>query len=122
MDVQVDCGITDILEIYCKQFYSVCLDEEPEFYLKYKKMDQNEKFNTFIYTIIQDNPTFVRYYAILIDKGCDKKELNKFFYYYLKMKHKSEKKIFSWNELLEFNIDPNNEDMDIKTTSTYKFF
>ena len=67
MDVQVDCGITDILEIYCKQFYSVCLDEEPEFYLKYKK------YNPYLVFVARD-----------------------------------------------YNY--NNEDMDIKTTSTYKFF
>ena len=34
------------------------------------------------------------------------------------MKQKSQKKIWSWNELDEFNID----DQEIKTTNKYKFF
>ena len=122
MDVEVDSKITDLLEIYCKKFYSAVLDDDPDFYLKYKNMDTNDKFNNFIYTIINDNETFVRYYAILLDNGCIKAEVSKFFYYYLKMKQKSIKKIWSWNELMEFNIDPDNKDMDIETTTNYSFF
>ena len=83
MNVEVDSKITDLLEIYCKKFYSAVLDDDPDFYLKYK---------------------------------------NKFFYYYMKMKQKSIKKIWSWNELMEFNIDPDNKDMDIETTTKYSFF
>ena len=122
MDVEVDSNITDLLDIYCKKFYTAVLDDDPDFYLKYKNMDKNDKFNNFIYTIINDNETFVRYYAILLDNGCIKAEVNKFFYYYMKMKQKSIKKIWSWNELMEFNIDPDNKDMDIETTTKYSFF
>ena len=122
MDVEVDSNITDLLDIYCKKFYTAVLDDDPDFYLKYKKMDKMDKFNNFIYTIINDNETFVRYYAILLDNGCDKVEVNKFFYYYMKMKQKSIKKIWSWNELMEFNIDPDNKDMDIEATTKYSFF
>ena len=122
MDVEVNSNITDLLEIYCKKFYTAVLDDDPDFYLKYKNMDTNDKFNNFIYTIINDNETFVRYYAILLDNGCIKTEVNKFFYYYMKMKQKSIKKIWSWNELMEFNIDPDNKDMDIETTTKYSFF
>ena len=118
MDIQIDTQITDILEKYCKKFYSAILDQDQDFYLKYKTMDENDRFNNFIYTIIADNDSFVRYYAILIDKGCDKTELNRFFYLYMKMKQKSEEKLWSWNELESFNID----DPDVKTTLKYKFF
>ena len=122
MDIFVDTQITDILEPFCKKFYSACLDEDDDYYNHYITMDQNEKFNNFICTIIGDKICFKKYYDILLINGCDKNEVNKFFYNYLKMKHKSEKKIWSWAEMEQFNIDPDNEDWEIETTSKYKFF
>jgi len=122
MDIFVDTQITDILEPFCKKFYSACLDEDEDYYNHYITMDQNEKFNNFICTIIGDKICFKKYYDILLINGCDKNEVNKFFYNYLKMKHKSEKKIWSWAEMEQFNIDPDNEDWEIETTSKYKFF
>jgi len=122
MDIFVDTQITDILEPFCKKFYTACLDEDEDYYNHYITMDQNEKFNNFICTIIGDKICFKKYYDILLINGCDKNEVNKFFYNYLKMKHKSEKKIWSWAEMEQFNIDPDNEDWEIETTSKYKFF
>jgi len=122
MDIFVDTQITDILEPFCKKFYSACLDEDEDYYNHYITMDQNEKFNNFICTIIGDKICFKKYYDILLINGCDKNEVNKFFYNYLKMKQKSEKKIWSWAEMEQFNIDPDNEDWEIETTSKYKFF
>jgi len=55
----------------------------------------------------------------LLDAGIDKKKINSFIYSFLKLNHKTEKGLFSWNEIEEFNIDFNN----IKQTSTkYCFF
>jgi len=122
MDIFVDTQITDILEPFCKKFYSACLDEDDDYYNHYITMDQNEKFNNFICTIIGDKVCFKKYYDILLINGCDKKEVNSFFYNYLKMKQKSEKKIWSWSEMEHFNIDPDMKDWEIETTSKYKFF
>ena len=124
MDIFVDTQITDILEPFCKKFYTACLDDDidDKYYNYYLSMDQNEKFNNFIYTIIDNQICFKKYYDILLINGCDKIEVNKFFYNYLKMKQKSQKKLWSWNELSEFNIDPDMEDLEITTTSKYKFF
>jgi hypothetical protein len=122
MDIFVDTQITDILEPFCKKFYSACLDEDEDYYNHYITMDQNEKFNNFICTIIGDKVCFKKYYDILLINGCDKKEVNSFFYNYLKMKQKSEKKIWSWSEMEHFNIDPDMKDWEIETTSKYKFF
>lgn len=122
MDIFVDTQITDILEPFCKKFYSACLDEDEDYYNHYITMDQNEKFNNFICTIIGDKVCFKKYYDILLINGCDKKEVNAFFYNYLKMKQKSEKKLWSWSEMEHFNIDPDMKDWEIQTTSKYKFF
>jgi len=118
MDIFVNEEITDILEKAMKKFYSCCLDEDDNYYDYYKTLDNNQKFNNFIWIILEDKSCFKNYYNILIKSGICKKEINEFFYKYLKMKQKSLKKIWSWNEVEEFNID----DVDIKTTNKYKFF
>ena len=118
MDINADPKILFILETFCKKFYSAVLDDDEDFYEKYKSMDQNDRFNNFIYTIINDNDTFVKYHKLLINLGCDKKNLNNFFYIYLKMREKSIKKKFSFNEIEEFKID----DFDVDIESKYIFF
>jgi hypothetical protein len=121
MEIYINAEITDILEPLCKKFYSECLDEDESYYQYFKEMNKEEKFNNYVYTIISDKKCFKSYYDLLIKK-VNKKEVNEFFYNYLKMKQKSQKKIWSWNELMEFNIDPYCEDLEINTTSKYKFF
>ena len=118
MDISTDGYIIHILEFYCKKFYTAVLNDDEDFYEKYKSMDRNDKFNNFIYTIINDNDTFVKYHKLLINSGCDRKELNKFFYTYFKMREKSIKKKFSFAEIEEFEID----DFDIDIDNKYKFF
>ena len=118
MDINADPKILFILEHYSKKFYTAVLDDDEDFYEKYKSMDQNDRFNNFIYTIINDNDTFVKYHKLLINAGCDKKKLNKFFYTYFKMREKSIKKKFSFAEIEEFKID----DFDIDIENKYTFF
>jgi len=118
MDIFVDTQITDILEPFCKKFYTACLDEDEDYYNHYITMNQNEKFNNFICTIIGDKVCFKKYYDILLINGCDKIEVNKFFYNYLKMKKKSEDGNWSWNEIIEWDIPE--EDIK-KTTTKYTF-
>jgi len=50
----------------------------------------------------------------LLDAGIDKKKINSFIYSFLKLNHKTEKGLWSWNEIEEFNINFDN----IKQTST----
>jgi len=58
-------------------------------------------------------------YNKLVNAGINKKKANRFIYSFLKINHKTNKGIWSWNEIEEFNIDCNK----IKnTTTTYKFF
>ncbi len=114
MDIWVDEKITNILEPYVRKFYSACIDEEEDYYNKYITMDNNTKFNNFIWTVIGDNKVFKQYYNILLINGCNKKEVNKFFYAYLKMKKKSEDGCWSWSEIDEWDIPLE----DIKKTST----
>jgi hypothetical protein len=58
-------------------------------------------------------------YNKLVNAGIDKKKANNFIYSMLKMNYKCDKGLFSWNEIDEFNIDP---DKIKKTTTKYKFF
>jgi hypothetical protein len=118
MDIYVNTEITDILEKAMKKFYSICLDEDNDYYDYYKTLDNNQKFNNFILIILENKSSFKNYYNTLIKSGICKKEINEFFYKYLKMKQKSQKKIWSFTEIEEFEID----DVDINIENKYKFF
>jgi hypothetical protein len=118
MDIFVNTEITDILEKAMKKFYSCCLDEDEDYYNYYKTLDNNQKFNNFILIILENKSSFKNYYNTLIKSGISKKEINEFFYKYLKMKQKSLKKIWSFTEIEEFEID----DVDINIENKYKFF
>ena len=58
-------------------------------------------------------------YNKLIDGGVGKKNTNKFLYDLLKMDLKTDKGIFSWNEIEEWNLD---FDVVKKSTTKYSFF
>lgn len=118
MDIFVNEEITDVLQKHMKKFYSCCLDEDDNYYDYYKTLDNNQKFNNFIWIILEDKSCFKNYYNILIKSQISKKEINEFFYKYLKMKQKSVKKIWSFSEIEEFKID----DLDINIENKYKFF
>jgi len=55
----------------------------------------------------------------LLNAGVDKKKINKFIYSFLKINHKSEKGIWSWNEIEEWDIP---FDKVKKSTTKYSFF
>jgi len=48
MEIETEEKIINILEHYCRKFYNVVLDEDEDFYEKYKTMDHNDKFNNFM--------------------------------------------------------------------------
>ena len=55
----------------------------------------------------------------LLNAGINKKKVNNFIYSFLKINHKTEKGIWSWAEIDEYDIELDN----IKQTTTkYKFF
>ena len=119
MDILVSEQITDLLEPRCKMFHKLMLDSDDTYYDYYKTLNQDQRFQTFIFSILDQNKPFKKYYDFLIYNGCNKKDVNNFFYYYLKMKHKSENGIWSWSEIEELEIEL--EDIK-KTTNTFKFF
>ena len=55
----------------------------------------------------------------LISAGINKKKVNSFIYSFLKMNHKCDKGIWSWNEIEEYDIQL---DKIKETTTKYKFF
>lgn len=59
-------------------------------------------------------------YNLLLKKNIETKKINKFIYYVLKLNIKSEKQLYSWNEIIEWNIDT--MENDVTTTNSYKFF
>tara|TARA_R110000772_G_scaffold97213_2_gene196384 strand:+ start:531 stop:887 length:357 start_codon:yes stop_codon:yes gene_type:complete len=118
MDIFVNEEITNVLEKHMKKFYSCVLDEDNDYFDYYKKLNNNQKFNNFMWTILEDKSCFKNYYNILIKSHICKKEINEFFYKYLKMKQKSKKKLWSFSEIEEFKID----DLDINIENKYKFF
>lgn len=84
--------------------------------------------------IESDNNYFVMYYLIciinckgglkilrnkLVESKIDEKIINKFLYSLLKLDYKTEKGMFSWNEIEEWNLD---SDIVKNPTLKYKFF
>ena len=81
-----------------------------------------EDYNYFVmfYLIrsISEKGGFKMLYQKLIDGGIDKKIVNKFLYSLLKLDYKTEKGIFSFNEIEEWELPYD----VVKKTTQYKFF
>lgn len=81
--------------------------------------DYNYWIMFYLIRAISEVGGFQMLYHKLIDGGCGKKKTKDFLYSLIKLNLKTEKGIFSWNEIEELNID---YDLVKKTTTKYKFF
>lgn len=80
---------------------------------------QSTLINIYVNITLQDKKGVKRLYDIIntnSNNSIDKKKINKFIYTFLKIRHKQTYKLWSWNELQNFEID---YDPEIKTTSKY---
>ncbi len=80
---------------------------------------QSTLINLYVNITLQDKKGVKRLYDIInknSNNSIDKKKINKFIYTFLKIRHKQTYKMWSWNELQNFEIE---YDPEIKTTSKY---
>ena len=112
MEFYTDSKILEILEKDYKKFKRTLLDYDDKYLEDFK--DKDKMFNIFIFGIVNDNKALKKVINKMINQGCNKKQVNKFFYKYLKMNYKTITGKWSWNEIEDFNIDFN----DIKETTT----
>jgi hypothetical protein len=113
--------IINILENDFKTFMMVCI----------KKEDLNEIlkdpvcngaddvvyfFNLYLQLLLEHKKGVRLLYNKLTKGGYDKRKSNVFIYKLLKLKHKQKHRIWSWEELMTYEID---YDPEITTTTTY---
>ena len=113
--------IINILENDFKTFMMVCI----------KKEDLNEIlkdpvcngvddvvyfFNLYLQLLLEHKKGVRLLYNKLTNGGYDKKKSNVFIYKLLKLKHKQKHRIWSWEELMTYDID---YDENITTTTKY---
>ena len=99
-----------------KKFKSIMLDldEEHSEYL----LDDKNCWNLFVFSIVYENSNLISCIRKLRKAGVNHKVINDYFYQYIKLKHKMEAGIWSWNEIELFDIPLE----DIKKTSTKMAF
>ena len=119
--LEIDDEIIGVLWSSIMMYREKCLKEKPIVdYIKndkdYNGKDDIEYFLMFylIQGLTREKNGVKTLHNKLLDAGIDKKKINKFIYSFLKLNHKTEKGMWSWNEIEELNIDFN----QIKTTTT----
>lgn len=117
MEFETQTKILQLINKDFRKYKSTLLDIDETFIEKFNN-NPDEMFNSFMFGLCGDKECLSKCIKKLIEKGCIKKEVNKFFYRYLKMKYKMDNGLYSWNEIEEFDIPL---DSIKKTTTKYTF-
>lgn len=112
MEILLEQNLEKELKPYFKKYKSFLLDYDET--LDEFLSDYNNAWNLFIMSIVSDNSNLKKCVNNLRSKGVDAKVINKYFYYFIKMKYKMDHKQYSWNEQLEWDIGL--DDCEISTT------
>jgi len=113
--------IINILENDFKTFMMVCIKKEDlDEILKDPVCNGADDvvyfFNLYLQLLLEHKKGVRLLYNKLTKGGYDKKKSNVFIYKLLKLKFKQKHKIWSWEELMTYDID---YDENITTTTTY---
>ena len=108
--------IWDILKQDFKKFKSKMLDEDETLVEMFN--DKIYAYNLFCYSIVDDTKFMKIVKNKLLVEKIPEKHINNFFYTFLKMQHKTDNGLWSFNEMMEMDIDF--EDVK-KTTTKYTF-
>jgi len=111
MDIYINTKIVDVLSKDIKKFKSTLLNINYEEFIKISDERIN---NLFLYSIVKNNKIMKKVKLKLLNNNVVEKEINELFYKILKFHHKHEEGLFSWNEIIEWDIEMN----DIKKTTT----
>jgi len=115
MDIAIDIDFWIILKKEFKKFKSYLKDYDEEQFLNY---NEGQFECLFLYSIVNDTPTMKKVKKKLMNNGLEEKYINDLFYTIMKYKHKVENKIWSWNEIQDYDIPL---DMIEKTTTKFCF-
>lgn len=115
MDIEIDNNFWIILKKEFRHFKSYLKDYDEEQFLNY---NEGEFECLFLYSIVNDTPVMKKIKKKLMDNGFEEKYINKLFYTVMKYKHKVVNKMWSWNEIEDYNIPL---DMIEKTTTKFCF-
>jgi len=116
MEIILNCDLEYELKKKFKKFKSMMLDLDEKNIDIFE--DEDKAWNLYMLSIVWNNDTMVKCIKKLIKNGISKKLINDYFKNFIKMKYKMQNKIWSFNEIQEYNIDFD----DVKKTSTTMAF
>ncbi len=117
----IDAEIIKILQPDFLRFMKCCIKKEDiKDLVKDPACDGEDDvvyfFNMYVQLLLDFKQGVTCLFKKLTTRGYDKKKANKFIYKLLKLKFKQKKKLWSWDELMTYEID---YDPEITTTTTY---
>jgi len=112
MEILLEENLEKELMPYFKKYKSFLLDYDDSLY-EYLS-DHNNAWNLFIMSVVSDNDNLKACINNLKSKGVNAKVINKYFYYFIKLKYKMDHKQYSWCEQIDWDLDL--EDVKISTT------
>lgn len=115
MDIGIDNDFWIILKKEFKKFKSYLKDYDEDQFLNY---NEGQFECLFLYSIVNDIPTMKKVKNKLMNNGLEEKYINDLFYTIMKYKHKVDNKMWSWNEIEDYDIPL---DMIEKTTTKFCF-
>ena len=115
---EIDAEIIKILEPEFLKFVRICIKKEDINELVKDPACEGDDdvvyfFNLYIQCLLEHKLGVSLLYKRLTQRGYDSKKANKFIYKVLKLKHKNKYKLWTWNEMVEYDIE---YDPEIKTT------
>ncbi len=115
---EIDKEIIKILEPEFLKFIRICIKKEDINELVKDPACEGDDdvvyfFNLYIQCLLEHKLGVSLLYKRLTQRGYDSKKANKFIYKVLKLKHKNKYKLWTWNEMVEYDIE---YDPEIKTT------
>ena len=115
---EIDAEIIKILEPEFLKFVRICIKKEDINELVKDPACEGDDdvvyfFNLYIQCLLEHKLGVSLLYKRLTQRGYDSKKANKFIYKVLKLKHKNKYKMWTWNEMVEYDIE---YDPEIKTT------
>ena len=117
----IDAEIIKILQPDFLRFMKCCIKKEDIIDLVKDPACDGEDdviyfFNLFVQLLLEHKKGVTCLFKKLTTRGYDKKKANSFIYKLLKLKFKQKNKLWSWDELMTYEID---YDPEITTTTTY---
>ncbi len=113
MEIEIDNKIFEICKKHIRFFKSELLDAD---YNYFKNKSQDEWNIIYIQSCLLETKNMIKLKHKLVSGGIESKYINDLFYTILKYNYKYERGLFSFNEIIEWDIEP---DMIKSTTTKY---